>query len=115
MTFARTHGIPCGRPADALRLGPRPVTMLSTDQELLTRDLVTFIDTEVSAGFEPVEPETDLMMTGLVDSLGVVLIVDWLEQRLGIQIDPADVVLENFVSVEAMVCFVAEQGASGAG
>ena len=86
------------------------MTTLSTDTALLTSELVTFIDTEVSAGFEPVEPATDLMMTGLVDSLGVVLIVDWLESRLGIRIDPGDVVLEHFVSVEAMVSYVAGRG-----
>jgi acyl carrier protein len=72
----------------------------------LATELVGFIEEEVSAGFEPVEPATDLMMTGLVDSLGVVLIVDWLEHRLEIQIDPADVVLENFISVDAMVAHV---------
>ena len=72
----------------------------------LADDLVAFIEGEVSAGFEPVEAATDLMLTGLVDSLGVVRIVDWLEQRLAIRIDPADVVLENFVSVEAMVAYV---------
>ena len=77
--------------------------------DTLTQDLVDFVEDEVSAGFEPVEPATDLMMTGLVDSLGVVLIVDWLEERLGIQIDPADVVLENFISVEAMVKYVASR------
>ena len=77
--------------------------------DTLTQDLVDFVEDEVSAGFEPVEPATDLMMTGLVDSLGVVLIVDWLEERLAIQIDPADVVLENFISVEAMVKYVASR------
>ena len=83
------------------------MTTSSIDTDTLARDLVAFIDEEVSAGFEPVEIETDLMMTGLVDSLGVVLIVDWLEARLAVQIDPADVVLENFISVEAMIAYVA--------
>jgi acyl carrier protein len=45
-------------------------------------------------------------MTGLVDSLGVILIVEWLEQRLGITIDPADVVIEHFESVDAMVGYL---------
>ena len=90
------------------------MTILNSDHDLLARDLVTFIDAEVSAGFEPVEADTDLMMSGLVDSLGVVLIVDWIENRLGIQVDPGDVVLENFISVDAMVSYLVGRGDVGA-
>lgn len=73
-------------------------------------ELVAFIDTEVSLGGEPVRPDTDLVMTGLVDSLGVVLIVDWLQDRLAIEIDPADVVLEHFISVDAMLDYLRSRG-----
>jgi acyl carrier protein len=45
-------------------------------------------------------------MTGMVDSLGVVLIVEWIERRLDRTIDPADVVLENFQTVDAMMEFL---------
>ena len=54
----------------------------------------------------PVEPETDLLLTGLVDSIGVVRIVTWLEDHLEIEIDPVDVVLENFQTVALMVDYV---------
>ena len=50
--------------------------------------------------------DTDLLLTGLLDSLGVVEIVAWFEDRLGIEIDPADVVLENFQTVDKMLAFV---------
>ena len=74
------------------------------DPECFTRDLIAFIEGEVAThDEEPIEPGTDLLLTGLVDSLGVVLIVDWMEERLGISIDPADVVLENFQMVRQMV------------
>lgn len=85
------------------------MTTSSIDTDILTEDLVAFIEEAVSAGYEPVEAGTDLMMTGLVDSLGVVLIVDWLEERLAIKIDPADVVLENFISVKAMIAYIASR------
>jgi acyl carrier protein len=75
-----------------------------------TEQLAEFIDREVSTGGETVRPGTDLVMTGLVDSLGVVLIVEWLERRLDIQIDPADVVIEHFESVDAMVGYLRERG-----
>ena len=73
-------------------------------------ELVAFIDTEVSLGGEPVLADTDLVMTGLVDSLGVVVIVDWIEERLGIAIDPSDVVIEHFISVAAMIDYLRSRG-----
>jgi acyl carrier protein len=55
---------------------------------------------------EPVDATTDLLLTGLVDSLGVVRIVQWIEEELGLTVEPTDVVLENFQTVGAMVAYV---------
>jgi acyl carrier protein len=68
--------------------------------------LVAFIMADVALEEDPVDADTDLLMTGLVDSLGVVLIVEWIETELGRTIDPADVVLENFQTVGAMMEFL---------
>ena len=72
----------------------------------LAADLVALIETEIAAIDEPITPETDLLLTGAVDSLGVIRIVDWIEERMEIEIDPADVILEHFISVEAMVAYL---------
>jgi acyl carrier protein len=73
----------------------------------LRAQLCTFIDDAVSLDPDtPVAPDTDLLMTGLVDSLGVVQIVSWMEQELGIVVEPTDVVLEHFQTVDAMAGFV---------
>lgn len=79
------------------------MTDAGTDE--LTPALVEMITSEITFG-EPVEPGTDLLLTGLVDSLGVIRIVTWLEDHLQIEIDPVDVVLENFQTVERMVDYV---------
>lgn len=73
-------------------------------------ELAAFIDREVSSGGETVRPDTDLVMSGLVDSLGIILVVEWLERRLDVRIDPADVVLEHFESVDAMVAYLRSRG-----
>jgi len=81
--------------------------MLEGEVTAFADELLGMINAEVS--FDPSEeitPETDLLLTGLVDSLGVVQIVAWMEDRLGIEIEPVDVVLENFQTVERMVAFV---------
>lgn len=49
--------------------------------------------------------ETDLLLTGLVDSLGVVQVVAWMEDELGASIDPIDVTLDNFQTPERMIVF----------
>jgi len=53
-----------------------------------------------------VAPDTDLLLSGLVDSLGVVLIVEWIEQRLGTVIDAGDVVIEHFQTPDAIVAYL---------
>ena len=68
--------------------------------------LIEFIMTDVALDEGQIEGETDLLLTGLVDSLGVVLIVEWIETELARAIDPADVVLENFQTVDAMMEFL---------
>lgn len=76
-------------------------------EERLRRDLLAFINTDVS--LDPtteVQGDTDLLLTGLVDSVGVIEIVTWLEEVGGVEIDPIDVVLENFQTVDAMLGLV---------
>lgn len=73
----------------------------------MRQELLKLINSEITV--DPttlVEGGTDLLLTGLVDSMGVVEIVGWMEERLGVQIDPIDVVLENFQTVDLMVAFV---------
>ncbi|MEM7140315.1 MAG: phosphopantetheine-binding protein [Actinomycetota bacterium] len=72
--------------------------------------LLAFVRSEVALFDDPLEMETDLVLTGLVDSLGVVVVVEWIEQRLDIEIDPGDVVIEHFESVGAMVRYLAARG-----
>jgi acyl carrier protein len=73
----------------------------------LQQDLLDFINADVS--LDPsvtIVADTDLLLTALVDSLGVVEIVGWLQDRTGVIVDPMDVVLENFQTVDRMVALV---------
>ena len=68
--------------------------------------LTSFIADEVALEDYPVDGDTDLLLTGLVDSLGVVMIVNWIEATLNTTIDPSDVVLENFQTIDQMLSFL---------
>lgn len=72
----------------------------------LYEDLLDLINEEISLDrSRTIAGDTDLLLTRLVDSLGVVEIVAWLEERLDTEIDPLDVTLDNFRTVGAMVAF----------
>lgn len=69
-------------------------------------ELLAFIEGEVAMNDEPLAAETDLLLTGTVDSLGVIRITHWLEERTGVPVPPGDVTVENFQSVAAIATYV---------
>ena len=72
--------------------------------------LIEMIAAEVSLDpSHEITLETDLLLTGLVDSLGVVQIVGWIEDELGLDVDPLDVILDNFQTVGQMVAYIERQ------
>lgn len=87
-------------------------TAPTSDQ--FANDLTAFIAAEVATTDESIERETDLLLSGLVDSLGIVMVSDWIQERLAIVINPVDMVLENFQTVGAMTGYVIARGAVAA-
>lgn len=72
----------------------------------MTQDkLLAFINAEVSVSPDPVATDTDLLLTGAVDSLGVVIITQWLEDEMGFEVDPVEVTLDNFQTVDQMMVY----------
>ena len=52
------------------------------------------------------KPEDDLLSAGILDSLGILQMVAFIEERFGYQVPDEDVVFENFVSVEALTNYL---------
>ena len=57
-----------------------------------------------------IKEDEDLLSSGLIDSLGILKLVSFIEERFGTQIPAEDVVFENFHSVEAMSNYLAGRG-----
>lgn len=73
----------------------------------MTNKLIHFIQTEVSLDSSvQILGSTDLLLTGLVDSLGVLDIVGWIEDNFTLEIDPADITLENFQTADLMAAYI---------
>jgi acyl carrier protein len=73
--------------------------------------LTDFIRQEILHGRKvALEPEQDLLSDGILDSLGILRVVSFIEQKLGVKVPDEDVVFENFNSIRAMADYVAQHG-----
>lgn len=54
----------------------------------------------------PLANDDNLLIKGVVDSLGLLLIVDFLEAEYGISVHEMDVVVDNFGSFESISAYV---------
>lgn len=57
--------------------------------------------------------DDDLLLSGLVDSLGVVRLIAFLEEETGLSIPPGEITIENFGTVNAMVAYLEAKAESG--
>ena len=71
-------------------------------------DIRTFIQVELlNDPSAVVEADEDLLLSGRLDSLGVMRLVAHLQDSLGVEIPPEDVVLEHFGSLRRIQNYLA--------
>jgi hypothetical protein len=75
--------------------------------------LKTFIETELLGGASGAELgyAEDLLLSGLVNSLGIMRLVSFTEQRFGLQIPPEDVIIDHFQTIDALARYVEARSA----
>jgi acyl carrier protein len=54
----------------------------------------------------PLTDETPLLDSGILDSLGLLRLVVFLEERFGITLDDADLLPENFATVNSICAYL---------
>lgn len=59
--------------------------------------------------------DLDLMANGVIDSLGLLKVIAWLEDRYGVDTDAVDLDPEAFTSVAAIATFLADAPRERAG
>jgi len=74
----------------------------------ITAELEKFLLTEIAADLDKkaLDPAEDLIEQRIIDSLGILKLVSFLEKNYGIQVDDTDVVPENFQSLKSIVEYV---------
>jgi len=80
-------------------------------------DLLTFITDRLLAvpPAAALQAEDDLLSSGLVDSIGVMRIVAFIEERFGIAVPPEDVRIEHFLTVQDIARYLTARRAGDAG
>ena len=67
-----------------------------------------FIQQELlqQTGSTPLDDEEDLLLSGTVDSLGVMRLVEFLESEFSIEVPPEHITIDHFVSIDAMARYI---------
>ena len=63
----------------------------------------------------PLGNTTSLLETGILDSLSLLRLVVFIQERFGIMVDDVDLVPENFDTVEAICAYLRARAGEGAG
>jgi len=82
----------------------------SPSVEKLSEKLTSYILAEVLLDSTQTElaPDDDLLEDGLVDSLGVMRLIAFIESEFGFAVPPEDVTVDSFMSVTAIVAYLQE-------
>ena len=64
-------------------------------------------------GIEVPSPDTDLLATGRLDSVGFVELLVQLEKRFGLRVELDDVEVENFRSLATIAAYIANRRGAG--
>jgi len=75
-------------------------------------NLVTFITDQLLNNSVNIDADTELLMSGVLDSLAVMNLVSHIEKTVGKEIPPLDITLNNFSSVSAILQYLETQGLS---
>jgi acyl carrier protein len=80
----------------------------------IEREIREFIARDLARDVEHVENGQSLLEAGILDSLGVVTLVSFIERCFGIGVTDDDLLPENFDSIEAIASFVTRRQAERA-
>ena len=70
--------------------------------------LIKYIQEEIIGGEQELalSAEDDLLNSGLIDSLGIMRLIAFVENKFEIKVPPQDMMIENFMSVEAISSYI---------
>lgn len=78
----------------------------------MTDKIINYIQQEILEGTNTIRitEEEDLLGSGLVDSMGMMKLIAFIEETFSTQIPPEDLVIENFMTVGDMERYLTSRG-----
>ena len=71
------------------------------------RELIhNFITTELVSGNIAIQDSDSLIESGIIDSLGIMKLIGFIEDNMSVTIDDMELVPENFANIEAITTLV---------
>lgn len=74
-----------------------------------SEQLTAFIVEQLLNYEQEITPQDELLVSGLLDSLAIVQLVEYIEAEFGVSIPPEDLRVENFASVDTIVDYLTSQ------
>lgn len=70
--------------------------------------IIKYVKDELLEGFEGMELEADqdLLGSGLIDSIGMMTLVAFVEEQFDVSIPPGDLTIENFMTIDAISTYL---------
>jgi acyl carrier protein len=72
----------------------------------IREEIHRYLVTELAPEREAFAPDENLLAQGIIDSMGILNLVSFLEARFGITTCDEDLIPENFMTLEALRAFV---------
>ena len=74
----------------------------------MTETITQYIEKEILSGQGNIQlaADEDLLTTGLIDSLGIMKLIAFLEERFAVTIPPEDMTIENFLTVQTIENYI---------
>lgn len=79
---------------------------MSTDFVPIKQDLFAYIMKNVHSESKNVTEETLLFREGILDSMGFILLIEYLENKYAIKANDEDLIEDNFESIKAIELFI---------
>lgn len=75
----------------------------------ITEELTTYISEELLDDDFPVTADESLLADGMVDSMGMLRLVAYIDERWNIEVPPQDFTIENFRTVSAIGAYLSSR------
>ncbi|MEM7083892.1 MAG: acyl carrier protein [Pseudomonadota bacterium] len=73
--------------------------------------IITFITDEILEEDERIDADENLLADGMVDSLGMLRLIGFIDEQFGLVIPPEDFILDNFRTVNQLMSYLARRSA----